>query len=290
VVDPIPPDVENTSYVVLNRPFAIKQWTEKARITERYVLMAEPDHILLRPLPNRMRGQRPFAFPFFYIAPNDPKYQAIARRFVGDVSLKELEKIAPVGNAPTFLSREDLQKVAPAWYDMALDVYRDKEANKEWGWVQEMYAFAMTCYEQGLGEFDLDVDFMAQPPFDEKLAPFDILHYTFGQDFDEAGRFVPGKVGFWHWDKRDWSARPPPVFSQPPPAGCQNELTVRLVEMINRATGDIECWDEYHKSGAVHYKDAHGVCMPHRGSGSRDTVGKEMVDPTRGAIPVMPQG
>ena len=36
----------------------------------------------------------------------------------------QLEKIAPVGNAPTFLSREDLQKVAPAWYDMALDVYR----------------------------------------------------------------------------------------------------------------------------------------------------------------------
>lgn len=129
--------------------------------------------------------------------------------------------------------------------------------------MQEMYAFAMTCYEQGLGEFDLDVDFMAQPPFDEKLAPFDILHYTFGQDFDEAGRFVPGKVGFWHWDKRDWSARPPPVFSQPPPAGCQNELTVRLVEMINRATGDIECWDEYHKSGAVHYKVRHRPLIRH---------------------------
>lgn len=68
---------------------------EKARITERYVLMAEPDHILLRPLPNRMRGQRPFAFPFFYIAPNDPKYQAIARRFVGDVSLKEVCRCEP---------------------------------------------------------------------------------------------------------------------------------------------------------------------------------------------------
>ena len=31
------------------------------------MLMSEPDHIWLRPMPNLMKGRRPAAFPFFYI-------------------------------------------------------------------------------------------------------------------------------------------------------------------------------------------------------------------------------
>lgn len=119
--------------------------------------------------------------------------------------------------------------------------------------MQEMYAFAMACYLEGFWRFDLEVDFMAQPPFDEEGHPFDILHYTFGQDYDEAGKFTPGKIGFWHWDKRDYAGRPPPKRSEPPPDGT-NGLTVRLIEMVNEATGSIECWEEYRTSGKVHYK------------------------------------
>lgn len=46
---------------MLNRPYAFVQWCEKAKIPERYVLMAEPDHIFLRPLPNFMNGDAPGA-------------------------------------------------------------------------------------------------------------------------------------------------------------------------------------------------------------------------------------
>ncbi len=46
-------------YVVLNRPYAFVQWVQKAKIPEKYVLMSEPDHIFLRPLPNFMRGDKP---------------------------------------------------------------------------------------------------------------------------------------------------------------------------------------------------------------------------------------
>ena len=40
-------------YVVLNRPYAFQQWAQQylAGLEEDYVLMAEPDHIFLRPLP-----------------------------------------------------------------------------------------------------------------------------------------------------------------------------------------------------------------------------------------------
>lgn len=40
-------------YVVLNRPYAFLQWSQRhlKDIDEDYVLMAEPDHIFLRPMP-----------------------------------------------------------------------------------------------------------------------------------------------------------------------------------------------------------------------------------------------
>jgi hypothetical protein len=43
-------------YVVLNRPYAFAQWINHATIPERFVLMSEPDHIFIRPLPNFMTG------------------------------------------------------------------------------------------------------------------------------------------------------------------------------------------------------------------------------------------
>ena len=46
-------------YIVLNRPYAFVQWCNKAKIPERYVFMSEPDHIMIRPLPNFMKGETP---------------------------------------------------------------------------------------------------------------------------------------------------------------------------------------------------------------------------------------
>lgn len=45
------------------------------------------------------------------------------------------------------------------------------------------------------------------------LAPLDtpqdgthiyIIHFTYGNDFSEKGAFTPGKIGAWHFDKRDY--------------------------------------------------------------------------------------
>ena len=55
VVDPLPANHDNKGYVVLNRPYAFVQWTQKARIKEKYVLMSEPDHVWLKPMPNLMK-------------------------------------------------------------------------------------------------------------------------------------------------------------------------------------------------------------------------------------------
>ena len=39
--------------MVLDRPWGLKQWAHEYShtIPERYILMAEPDHIILRPIP-----------------------------------------------------------------------------------------------------------------------------------------------------------------------------------------------------------------------------------------------
>jgi hypothetical protein len=48
------------------------------------VLMSEPDHIWLRPMPNLMKGRRPAAFPFFYIGDSSeiPQFRCCIRSFV----------------------------------------------------------------------------------------------------------------------------------------------------------------------------------------------------------------
>jgi hypothetical protein len=72
VAQPLPESVvPHEYYPVLNRPYALLQWVQQAKITEEYVMMSEPDHIFLRPLPNFMKkDDRPAAFPFFYIEPH----------------------------------------------------------------------------------------------------------------------------------------------------------------------------------------------------------------------------
>jgi hypothetical protein len=71
VAQPLPNSVvPHDEYPVLNRPYAFLQWIRATNISEEFILMSEPDHIFLRPIPNLMRKDAwPAAYPFFYIEP-----------------------------------------------------------------------------------------------------------------------------------------------------------------------------------------------------------------------------
>ncbi len=87
-------------YVVLNRPYAFVQWLQTAVFPERYVLMSEPDHLWLRPMPNLMiDNHRPTAFPFFYIEPAKKDFKPLTEKFTGPLTLKQAESIAPMGKS-----------------------------------------------------------------------------------------------------------------------------------------------------------------------------------------------
>eukprot|EP00877_Chromochloris_zofingiensis_P001819 jgi/Chrzof1/11638/Cz06g03080.t1 len=259
VAQPLPNEVvEHNAYPVLNRPYAFVQWLEKANIQEEYILMSEPDHIFLQPIPNLMHGNHPAAFPFFYIEPTKPEYLPIAAKFVtgGTLTKKQAETIAPIGNSPTFLTTQQMKQVVPIWYNLSVAIYKDKEANSKWGWVQEMYAFTIALYNIGVRHVDLKLNLMAQPPFDDQMQlspgkPYYILHYTYGCDFDATGKFTPGKFGFWRFDKRTYASMPPPRHLGDPPPGTTNAMVKRLIASINEATEHIPCWDDYHKLGHI---------------------------------------
>eukprot|EP00899_Mesostigma_viride_P003337 jgi/Mesvir1/13003/Mv06007-RA.1 len=228
VVYPLPPGVDE-GYVVINRPWAFIQWLEMNPIPEKYVLMAEPDHLFVRPMPNlalKHNHGGPVGFPFFYINPQAyPHFMKIV--YSGDP-----RGIAPVGNSPVLMRKEDLRVVGPSWHNASLHLYADPSARKELGWVLEMYGFALACAVHGLS-VHADKHIMVQPPFDHRLGHTYIIHYTYGNDVDAKGRVTYGTHGWWHWDKRDSTVVPPGRIT-PPPEGSP-ETIFRLVDMINEA-------------------------------------------------------
>lgn len=70
--------------------------------------MSEPDHILVKPIPNLSRVGRGAAFPFFYIEPK--KYEAALRKFFPD-ERGPITKIDPIGNSPVIVGKVSLPSV-----------------------------------------------------------------------------------------------------------------------------------------------------------------------------------
>ncbi|KAI4964618.1 hypothetical protein ZWY2020_060119, partial [Hordeum vulgare] len=155
-------------YIVLNRPWAFVQWLQQAKIEEEYILMAEPDHIFVKPLPNLAFDNDPAAFPFFYITPSE--YEKIIRKYYPEERVlsrifRLCLKIAPMDECIT--TNEE-----------------DQETDKAFGWVLEMYAYAVASALHGVQHI-LRKDFMIQ------------------------GVLTYGKIGEWRFDKRSYQDRPP---------------------------------------------------------------------------------
>ncbi|GLJ10046.1 hypothetical protein SUGI_0120820 [Cryptomeria japonica] len=238
VVDPLAQGKDH-GYVVLNRPWAFVQWLSQADIKEKYILMAEPDHIIVKPIPNLAKGSLPAAFPFFYITP--AKYENVIRKFFPE-DKGPITKIDPIGNSPVIIKKESLEKIAPTWLNVSLAMKMDSEADQAFGWVLEMYGYAVASALHGV-QHALRTDFMIQPPWDLEVAEKFIIHYTYGCDYDMKGKLTYGKIGEWRFDKRSFDRGAPPRNLPLPPPGVP-ESVVTLVKMVNEATSNIPNWKE----------------------------------------------
>lgn len=236
IAQPLPEGMDK-GYVVLNRPWAFVQWVQQAKIEEEYVLMAEPDHIFVKPLPNLATEFMPAAFPFFYITPKE--FEAILRRWVPDGPITDID---PIGNSPVIIKKSELLKIAPTWHNVSLEMKGDDRVDKAFGWVLEMYAYATAARMNGVQHI-LRKDFMIQPPWDVVIGDAFIIHYTYGCDYTLKGEHMPGKFGEWRFDKRTWSGGAPPRNLTLPPKGVP-EPVVRLISAINDATFSLKDWQE----------------------------------------------
>ncbi|MCD7472738.1 Hydroxyproline O-arabinosyltransferase 1 [Datura stramonium] len=237
VAQPLPSGMDQ-GYIVLNRPWAFVQWLQQAQIEEDYILMAEPDHIIVKPIPNLASTDGlGAAFPFFYIEPN--KYESVLRKFFPEEE-GPITDIDPIGNSPVIVGKEALKKIAPTWMNVSLAMKKDPEADKAFGWVLEMYAYAVSSALHKVGNV-LHKEFMIQPPWDTKIGEAFIIHYTYGCDYDMKGNMTPGKFGEWRFDKRSYSDKWPPKNLTLPPPGV-SESVVTLIKMVNEATANIPNW------------------------------------------------
>ncbi|KAG4953067.1 hypothetical protein JHK87_038661 [Glycine soja] len=218
VVHPLPRGLDK-GYVVLNRPWAFVQWLEKADIEEEYILMAEPDHIFVNPLPNLAHGTLPAAFPFFYM--NSYENVDIIRKFYPEEK-GPVTDVEPIGNSPVIIKKSLMEEIAPTWVNISLRMKNDPETDETFGWVLEMYAYAVTSALHGV-EHNLRKDFMLQ------------------------GELTYGKIGEWRFDKRYHLLGPPPKNLPLPPPGVP-ETVVQLVKMVNEATANIPEWDSINNS------------------------------------------
>ena len=55
---------------------------------------------------------------------------------MGPVTRADTEHIAPIGNAPTMMTLDQMKSVMPLFFNLSIAVHNDPEAAKEWGWVQ----------------------------------------------------------------------------------------------------------------------------------------------------------
>ncbi|KAG6649657.1 hypothetical protein CIPAW_07G226800 [Carya illinoinensis] len=236
VAQPLPPGLDR-GYIVLNRPWAFVQWLQQADIKEDYILMAEPDHIIVKPIPNLSREGLGAAFHFFYIEPK--KYESILRKYFPE-DKGPITDIDPIGNSPVIVGKESLKKIAPSWMNVSLAMKKDPETDKAFGWVLEMYAYAVASALHGVGNI-LYKGFMIQPPWETQVGETFIIHYTYGCDYTMKGELTYGKIGEWRFDKRSYDDIPPPRNLSLPPPGVP-ESVVTLVKMVNEATANIPNW------------------------------------------------
>lgn len=64
--------------------------------------MSEPDHIIVKPIPNLSKDGLGSAFPFFYIEPK--KYETVLRKYYPE-DKGPITNIDPIGNSPVIVGK-----------------------------------------------------------------------------------------------------------------------------------------------------------------------------------------
>ena len=237
-------------FQVINRPWSLNEvvktagWAERVR--EQYVYIAETDHLILRDIPNRATPRLNVAFFFPYMSPVPAPQAAVVKRYYDGDHLA----VQPVGGSPAIMHVDTLKRLAPVWYDMSVKLKADREADRAFGWVLEMWGYSIACARLGIKQFvwqQLQIepaaawhqDVSAQDPY--------IYHYTFGVEYSFEGVPKVGGVGEWSLDKRKYYGRAPPAKLTAPPE-CAQECASRWHGIFTEAIGALSAAGQWYAS------------------------------------------
>lgn len=239
-------------YVVMNRPYSVVQllasryW--RTAVRAEYVYMAETDHILMDVLPNRARRSSPMAFHFKYMWPNSDRASIIEKVWPEGGASGYL-RVQSTGPSPVMIHRADLERVASAWESTTVALKLDPRADKNMGWVIEMWGYTIAAAKLGLRHQVL-ADFQIEPDAHSaakgKLGGFPerywIFHYTFPMEFHLDGSPCPPfEIGEYSLNKRNFMLTYPPLLPMPP-TPVNNSAAVFLVSALNEAMHRLPDW------------------------------------------------
>ena len=152
-------------YRVINRPYSVVQLLKsaywKSQIREKYLFIAETDHILTQPLPNKASLGSPMAYIFNYMGPN-PAHASIIKKAWPEGGMSGYRSVQSIGPSPVVIHRDDLERLATAWEETAVALKTDPEADGRLGWVIEMWGYAIAAAKIGLKHQEF-ADFQVEP-------------------------------------------------------------------------------------------------------------------------------
>jgi len=110
---------------VLNRPHSVVEFFKdpalRARVTEEWVMIAETDHVLTKPMPNLASDTEAAAHSFGYMHAGS-HHQKVVDLVNKETSWKQLQ---PIGPSPLIIKMTDLEKVAPRWLEYSYALRAD---------------------------------------------------------------------------------------------------------------------------------------------------------------------
>ena len=210
---------------VLNRPHSVVEFFKnpenRKRIKERYVYVAETDHVLMQPMPNLATETEAAAHAFGYMHASS-HHQKVVDLCVKGVSWRDLQ---PVGPSPLIIKLDDLERVAQRWLDYSYILRADPfPKNIIQDWVLEMWGYAIAAASLGIRHkiipsFQIEPNAYAHTSEDFYKRSY-IFHYTYGIEYRLDGRPQGfNTIGEWSMDKRHYGgAYPPPNLEKPPEA------------------------------------------------------------------------
>lgn len=265
-----------------SRPDAIVQYIKGGHLDqmrEDYVLIAEPDQVFLRPLPNLASETVPAAFRVSFMKQKPDLVDRVAP------GLGLGRKTQPVGPSPLLIHKEQLRQLAPLWLKFTDQFAQEPSlARAVQGWRREYWGYAIAAAQLGISHLILDafqfesstarrgrrlawpVAAMPASPEGPLLVddlmglrgssfaprmPYYMLHFDQPLDYSREGLSM-GRDGEWSFDKRHYRKSFPPRQLWPPPR-CAPGHAHLLTSLINNASAKLRStqWSNATDNGSL---------------------------------------